>query len=158
MFRCAAYGIPEVDQHLVQQYVRRIIPAVATTTAMVSGLLGLELLKLAAVKADLKKASLNERAAFSTFSKTRPGIVSNMKRLLKFAFGKLRASHQTETHNSLESKQVLGKFRNSFINLDGPEISYAEPLAAEDMPLVENDASKKQTVTSFTLWDKIEVR
>ncbi|CAM9193959.1 unnamed protein product, partial [Heterosigma akashiwo] len=45
--RARAYGIPEADELATKRVAGKIVPALATTTAVVAGLVGLELIKLA---------------------------------------------------------------------------------------------------------------
>jgi ubiquitin-activating enzyme E1 len=45
-FRARNYNIPEVSDFKVKMIAGKIIPALATTTAMVVGAVGIELLKL----------------------------------------------------------------------------------------------------------------
>ena len=45
--RARSYGIQEVDRSKVKQIAGRIIPAIATTTSAVSGLVCIELMKIA---------------------------------------------------------------------------------------------------------------
>ena len=95
--RCRIYGIGTIDRMEVQRLAGKIIPALATTTAMVAGLVCLEMVKAVA---------------------------------------------------ALEGMRVpqLSTFRNSFVNLALPELSFAEPVAAEEFTVGSE---------TFTPWDFI---
>lgn len=56
--RCKIYSLPEVSRLDVQKVAGRIVPALATTTAMVAGLVSLEIVKLAGEILRLKDVPL----------------------------------------------------------------------------------------------------
>ena len=58
--RCAIYALPLVDSLHVQKVAGNIVPAVATTTALVAGLVSLELVKVASERVHLRR-TLQER-------------------------------------------------------------------------------------------------
>lgn len=69
--RATNYEIPTADRHKIKGIVGRIIPAVATTTSLVAGLVSLELCKLVAGHTDLTKfrnAFINLGLSFMAFS------------------------------------------------------------------------------------------
>jgi hypothetical protein len=146
---------------------------------MVSGLVCLELMKVAAEKATFRLHNSDEQRTFSNFdlpSATRShekksvnqmlfSLGGNLKRLFAKAT-KLTSSSSSSRSNSnsnsqkLERERILGRFRNSFINLDGPVMTHAEPSAAEEISIASSrneadggDGERK----SFTLWDSLQV-
>lgn len=69
--RATNYEINNADRHKIKGIVGRIIPAVATTTALVAGLVSLELCKFVAGHTDLTKfrnAFINLGISFTAFS------------------------------------------------------------------------------------------
>ena len=69
--RASQYNIKEADAHRTKQIAGKIIPAIATTTAMVTGLVCLEMLKLLQPDKkieDFKNAFANLALPFVSFS------------------------------------------------------------------------------------------
>lgn len=169
----------------------------ATTTALVSGLVGLELMKVAAEKSKLRKKHQDEQTAFSTFTSSRVSADTAAEGVLREKVGGLRphkvlfslggrlrnlfskklndatktsssTSHDptkdSTYNNKLERQRILGRFRNSFINLDGPVMAHAEPSAAEEVPTPIKEQGAQQgggggevVMSFFSMWDSIQV-
>ncbi|OQV16884.1 Ubiquitin-like modifier-activating enzyme 6 [Hypsibius exemplaris] len=103
--RAAMYKIDQASRLHVKRIAGRIVPAIATTTACVTGLACLELVKLAQ---DLDKMTLDGK--------------------------------------HLLTERVLGRYKNTFLNLALPVIYFSEPGAAARTNLPGG--------ISVTLWDQ----
>jgi len=81
--RARNYKIPEADFHKVKMTAGKIIPAIATTTAMVTGLVTAELLKLVSFKArkveDFKNGFVNLALPLWLLSEPLPPAKTNSK-------------------------------------------------------------------------------
>ena len=132
--RSVVYGIRLVDRLEAQQVSGKIIPALATTTSIVAGLVSLELLKIASERVRLRKltASVDSDNDDDTTSATHRSD-SQLLRLLS-----------TES----EKDQFVSRFRNAFVNVARPLLAYSQPVLAESYTTAGH---------SFTVWDVIEV-
>ena len=132
--RSVVYGIRLVDRLEAQQVSGKIIPALATTTSIVAGLVSLELLKIASERVRLRKmsASVSDNDDDDTTSATHRSD-SQLLRLIN-----------TES----EKDKFVSRFRNAFVNVARPLLAYSQPVLAE---------SYTTGGHSFTVWDVIEV-
>lgn len=79
--RASNYHIQNADRHKIKGIVGRIIPAVATTTSLVAGLVSLELCKFVAGHTDLnmfRNAFINLGIGFMAFSDPMPASVQKL--------------------------------------------------------------------------------
>lgn len=79
--RASNYHIPTADRHKIKGIVGRIIPAVATTTSLVAGLVALELCKFVAGHSSLNKfrnTFVNLGISFMAFSEPMPAPVQKL--------------------------------------------------------------------------------
>lgn len=81
--RAQNYKIPEADFHKVKMTAGKIIPAMATTTAMVTGLVGAELLKLVTLRSrkvdEFKNAFVNLALPLWVMSEPLPPLGTKSK-------------------------------------------------------------------------------
>merc|ERR550537_954178 len=93
--RARNYKIPEADFHKVKMTAGKIIPAIATTTAMVTGLVGAELLKLVALKSrkveEFKNAFVNLALPLWVMSEPLPPLKTLSKDYDPVIMGPVRA-------------------------------------------------------------------
>lgn len=93
--RARNYNIPEVDFHKVKMIAGKIIPAIATTTAMVTGLVSAEFLKLVTLKSrkveDFKNAFANLAIPLWLLSEPLPPLQTKSKEYDPIIQGPVRA-------------------------------------------------------------------
>jgi len=166
--RSSIYGIPPIDKLSVRQIVGNIIPALSTTTAVVSGLVGQELVKVAAEKDACNKSfsslqSLSDRGHGEKVG-LRDRLYSFGSRLRGFL--PLKSVVKPTPDGLLQNKnrvlqnknRVLGRFRNNFVDLDGPAVAQSEPAAAEQFIISSSKLKgEHESKRSFNLWDVIRV-
>lgn len=127
--RCSVYSIRPVSTLEVQTIAGQIIPAIATTTSIVSGLVSLEVMKL-----------VNERILQQRQAKKRKIWTLGLDSLISRVFKRRRPQ---------DSPLSLDKFRNSFVSVADGSFAFSAPMEAERYRLGED---------TFTPWDVIEVR
>lgn len=113
----------------------RIIPAIATTTAVVAGLASLELLKLA------RRDLFYEEEAVSSAERAEAAAAEG---------------DDDEGEQALEIRRVrrhkppLEAYRNAFVNLAGPFFALTEPVEAPPIALGEQGEV-------YNIWDRLEL-
>lgn len=126
--RAANYSIEAADRHKSKMIAGKIIPAIATTTALVTGLVCLELYKLVKVGVTDITADRDE-SAWAV-----PGSTV----------------YSPESVKATQKKLEL--FKNGFANLALPLFTFSEPIAAPKTEMGENSGRK------WTLWDRFDVK
>ena len=129
--RARNYTIKEADRHRTKQIAGKIIPAIATTTAMVTGLVCLELLKL------LQARSIRDMP---------PRRAAEMRAVSP-------PTARSAVHSSTSSAQPekrIDDYKNAFANLALPFISFSEPIAAPKNKMGSGGPE-------WTLWDRFDI-
>ncbi|KAJ1441699.1 repeat in ubiquitin-activating protein-domain-containing protein, partial [Ochromonadaceae sp. CCMP2298] len=148
--RCRLYGIREMDELEVQRVAGNIIPALATTTSFVAGLVTLEIVKIAAERVSggslgsLRRLFASKKStggSGSISSGSGSGGVSSSGR--NGSGGGICTSDSSGSGSSadlqisraylrLHRDRLLSLFRNAFVNLARPMVAYAQPLEAAE--------------------------
>mmetsp|Transcript_11014 Transcript_11014/g.33776 ORF Transcript_11014/g.33776 Transcript_11014/m.33776 type:complete len:1045 (+) Transcript_11014:298-3432(+) len=121
--RATNYEIENADRHTSKRIAGKIIPAIATTTAYVTGVVCIELYKL--VRLGYTEQSESEENAW-----TRPQDDAQMEARKK------------------EEAKLLEIFKNGFVNLGLPFFAFSEPIAAP-----KNDMGKNRFWTLWDRFD-----
>ena len=117
----------------------RIIPAIATTTAVVAGLASLELLKLA------RRDLFYEEEAVPAVERAEAEAAAAA------AEGDDDAAEQAlEIRRVRRHKPPLEAYRNAFVNLAGPFFALTEPVEAPPIALGEQGEV-------YNIWDRLEL-
>jgi ubiquitin-activating enzyme E1 len=145
--RARNYRIEEVDFHKVKMIAGKIIPAIATTTAMTTGLASCELLKVCGnlMKWRAKNNSDDPSSKRSKMEENGDGDEeSSLPKIPKDG-----------PYGDVES------YKNAFVNLALPLFVLSEPMPPLQVKSVELDpivgGPVKAKPEGFSSWDKIEV-
>ena len=138
--RCAIYSLPLVDSLHVQRVAGKIVPAVATTTALVAGLVSLELVKVASERVHYRK-KLQQHLHQQEGQEQRP---------ISSDFTDLNRLYSSSEARDAEKGRLLERFRNTFANLARPLLAFAQPVEAESYPAPAGSEL-------FTMWSVLEV-
>ena len=148
--RACAYDLPVVDRLEVQRVAGEIVPAVATTTSIVAGLVSLELVKIARERVQLKRQG-------------RSPDVSPLEQIITATGHVEKEEEEEEEVRSALRERLLNTFRNAFINVARPMLAFAQPPPADvwvvgggegDSDIPDDTGSSSGTKT-FTLWDSL---
>ena len=134
--RAQNYGITAADRHKTKLIAGKIIPAIATTTALAVGLVCLELYKVG-VALDRPPLGPLDKESDSRF-----GADSQI----------------------IDKKTRLEDYKNGFVNLALPFFGFSEPIAAAKQKVRSQRVCKERVraenqygETEWTLWDRFEL-
>ncbi|XP_018655559.1 hypothetical protein Smp_136500 [Schistosoma mansoni] len=125
------YSLPITARHVVKRIAGRIVPAIATTTATVAGLVCLELLKYV-INNNQYDVNGGHVGSFASEEE-----ISTM-------------TATTTTINDPEQRLIQLKSRNSFLNLALPILLFSEPGLCRQIRLPNGKY--------FSLWDRWIIR
>lgn len=147
--RCQVYAIRQVDRLEVQKIAGKIIPAVATTTAAVAGLVCLEVLKIAAERVRAKRMNkLHNKPSLEKLDSRHQGVVATVMDAAK-KWVRVDAKEAFLAPSGAERERLLLRFRNSFLNLARPLFAFSQPVEVEFFSAGGSE---------FSMWSTIDVR
>lgn len=117
--RATNYSIENADRHKSKMIAGKIIPAIATTTAFVTGMVCIELYKLV----------MN-------------GVTNKMSSVDASAWARPNSTVYSEENKKM-AENKLAIFKNAFANLALPFFTFSEPIAA---PTTDMGANRKWTL------------
>lgn len=176
--RCQVYNLPLLDRLQIHKIAGNIIPALATTTSLVAGLVTIEIIKIA-IERVLYKRYIQEqyqeekeeeqllKQIRTNNNITKPSQISFTKSLFKNIFHQSSIiktlkpiNNKNVTHvisdkllnkdySKKHQNRLLSIFRNSFVNLARPMLAFAQPIECTEYPYVTMLPSKDtHTVSS----------
>lgn len=147
--RCDVYSLPQVDSLHVQRVAGNIVPAVATTTSLVAGLVCLELVKVASERVSFRKKM--DIVSASQGEGEGEVEVKGWRGRENAMFTDFAALSITdEQQQAAEVERLLARFRNTFVNLARPLLAFAQPVQVEGYSSPAEDEV-------FTMWSVIEI-
>lgn len=117
--RATNYSIETADRHKSKMIAGKIIPAIATTTAFVTGMVCIELYKLIML-----------------------GVTNKVSSIDASGWARPNSTVYSEENRKLAEKK-LAVFKNAFANLALPFFTFSEPIAA---PTTDMGANRKWTL------------
>lgn len=155
--RALAYGIPVADVTTTKRIAGQIIPAMVTTTSLVTGLVGVEVLKyfllqfraLQHIQQQLRSSS---SSATATHGKDE---VEREKESGSSTMHCSTASLLTPSPPTLEEvKRQLTVYRNSFVNIAIPLLAFSDPVMVKGRSYRLPESGR---VIRWSSWDRVDV-
>eukprot|EP00056_Hartaetosiga_gracilis_P012248 m.194705 g.194705 ORF g.194705 m.194705 type:complete len:1260 (-) comp13661_c0_seq1:157-3936(-) len=171
--RAANYSIPVASRHKCKMIAGRIIPAIATSTASVTGLVMIELLKLVQKKPIEKYNNANYDLGTNTYFHFEPNPAKknktySKKEISEFEYQSAIEKYNKELDAAVSKKEELEKLQQLLTNFNSSssEIEKVEEALKEvnksiesiPVPVVENYEEEEVFAfypEGFTKWDKI---